>query len=256
LTWLQQLEQFFLDKNTEKNGDWNIFGKYTGTANNNLKNTAPLANMNFSKFFTQHILTQITKAKQFKPFKEKEGVCTLHDRQQGYLQLNQLRDLLRKLDTLINTPSDDTLEESRYLIKLDYSTLHSASFERQLYWVLAMKAAHRAGRRTSASSMQKRQHKLSASTHNHQCKPCYDFTHDDKQMRGKLGLQAPNCLRPHPDANGIGNPSDKCLRKPDLHKPGTCMKPVYDKVAFSTCFRSATGETTICCPRRPCYTFR
>jgi hypothetical protein len=26
LTWLQQLQQFFLDKNTDKNGDWNILG--------------------------------------------------------------------------------------------------------------------------------------------------------------------------------------------------------------------------------------
>jgi hypothetical protein len=73
---LQQLEQYLLDKNTEKNGDWNIFGKYCSTTQNLLKNTAPLANINFSKLSKQHILTQITKVKQFKPFEEKKGVCT------------------------------------------------------------------------------------------------------------------------------------------------------------------------------------
>jgi hypothetical protein len=51
----------FLIKNTEKNGDWNIFGKYCGTTQNLLKKTAPLENINFSRFSTQHILTQITK---------------------------------------------------------------------------------------------------------------------------------------------------------------------------------------------------
>ncbi len=115
-------------------------------------------------------------------------------------------------------------------------------------------SACQAGRCTSASSKQEGQHKRSASTHNHQRKPCYDFTHDDKQMRCKLGLQAPNHWHPHPNANGIGNPSNKHLHKPDWHELGTCIEPVYGKVAFSTCFRSATKETTICCPMRPCYT--
>jgi hypothetical protein len=31
-------------------------------------------------------------------------------------------------------------------------------------------------------------------------------------MRRELGLQAPNPQRPHPDANGIGNPASKRLR--------------------------------------------
>jgi hypothetical protein len=139
----------------------------------------------------------------------------LHDRQQGYLRLNQRRDLLCKLDTLIDTSSDDIPKESRNLLELDYSTLYSASFERQSYWVLAMKAARQAGRRTSASSEQRGQDKRCTSTHNQQHKPCYDFTYDDEQIRCKLGLQAPNCQRPHPDANGIGNTSNKRLRKPD-----------------------------------------
>jgi hypothetical protein len=139
----------------------------------------------------------------------------LHDRQWGYLQLNQRRDLLRKLDTLIDTPSDDIPKESRYLLELDYSTLYSASFKRQSYWALAMEAARQAGQCRSASSKLKGRHKRCASTSNHQRKPCYDFKHDSKQMRHKLSLQAPIHQRPHPDANSIGNMSNKCLRKPD-----------------------------------------
>jgi hypothetical protein len=75
LTWLHQLQQFYLNKNTDKNGDWNIFVNYCGTTQNLLKNTAPLENISFSTYSTKK-LTQITKVKQFKPFKEKKGACT------------------------------------------------------------------------------------------------------------------------------------------------------------------------------------
>ncbi len=71
---------------------------------------------------------------------------TLHDIQRGYLRLKHCKDLLRELNKLIDTPSDDIPEKSRYLLKLDYSKLYDASFEQQSYWVLAMKAARRAGR--------------------------------------------------------------------------------------------------------------
>jgi hypothetical protein len=66
---------------------------------------------------------------------------TLHDKQRGYLCLQHCKDLLRELDKLIDTPSDDIPEESRYLLELDYSELYNAPLERQSYWVLAMKAA-------------------------------------------------------------------------------------------------------------------
>ncbi len=77
LTWLRQLQQFFLnEEKKDKNGDWNNFGKYTGTTTNNLKDTTPLANINFSSISTPNVPTQITKIKQFKPFEEIKGVCT------------------------------------------------------------------------------------------------------------------------------------------------------------------------------------
>ncbi len=76
LTWLRQLQQFFLneDKN-DKNGDWNIFGKYTGTISNHLKKT-PLANTNFSSASSPNVLTLITKITKFKQSEKIKGVCT------------------------------------------------------------------------------------------------------------------------------------------------------------------------------------
>jgi hypothetical protein len=77
LTWMQQLQQFFLDEEKkDKNGDWNNVGKYTGTTSNNLKHTTPLANINFSSVSTPNVLTQIFRVKQFKPFEEIKGDCT------------------------------------------------------------------------------------------------------------------------------------------------------------------------------------
>ncbi len=77
---------------------------------------------------------------------------TLHDKQQGYLRLQHRKDLLRELDKLIDTPSDDIPEESRYLLELDYSELYNAPLERQFYWALAMKAVRQADRQASAST--------------------------------------------------------------------------------------------------------
>jgi hypothetical protein len=103
-------------------------------------------------------------------------IFTLHDKQWGYLCLQHCKDLLRELDKLINTPSDDIPEESRYLLELDYSELYNAPLEQQSYWVLAMKAARRAGRQASASARHRSQRKRNTPTDNKTQKARYDFT--------------------------------------------------------------------------------
>jgi hypothetical protein len=70
---------------------------------------------------------------------------TLHNKQCGYLRLQQCRDLLWEVDSLLDTPPEEVLEESRYLLELAFLTLYNATFEQQSYWVLAMKATRRAG---------------------------------------------------------------------------------------------------------------
>ena len=69
---------------------------------------------------------------------------TLHNKQRGYLRLQQCRDLLWEVNSLLDTPPKDVLEGSRYLLELDFSTLNNATFEQQSYWVLAMKAVRKA----------------------------------------------------------------------------------------------------------------
>jgi hypothetical protein len=76
LTWLRQLQQYFFDTTLNKSGDWSKMGKYCGMTTNPLKNTAPLANINFSKYSQQQVVEQITHVKQFKPLENREGFCT------------------------------------------------------------------------------------------------------------------------------------------------------------------------------------
>jgi hypothetical protein len=70
---------------------------------------------------------------------------TLHDKQCRYLRLQQCRDLLREVKSLLDTPPEEVPEGSRYLLQLDFSTLYNATFELQSHLVLAMKATRRAG---------------------------------------------------------------------------------------------------------------
>ncbi len=77
LTWLRQLQQFFLnDKHGHKNGDWNSSGKYTGVTTNPMKDTTQLAHINFSAAAKPKVLTQNTNVDQFKPKEDITGVCT------------------------------------------------------------------------------------------------------------------------------------------------------------------------------------
>ncbi len=77
LTWLRQLQQFFLnDKHGRNNGDWNDLGKYTGVTTNPMKDTTPLANINFSTAAKPEVLTQITNVNQFKLKEDITGACT------------------------------------------------------------------------------------------------------------------------------------------------------------------------------------
>jgi hypothetical protein len=59
----------------------------------------------------------------------------------GYLRLQCQKEVLKEVDQLLDTNLDDILQESQYLLELDFTSLYNSSFERQSYWVLAMKAA-------------------------------------------------------------------------------------------------------------------
>jgi hypothetical protein len=114
---------------------------------------------------------------------------TLHDRHCGYLRLKQCRDLLREVNSLLETTPEEVPEGSWYLLELDFLVLYNTSFEQQSYWALAMKAARWAGRRiVQTTRCNGHYKKCRAATQRKPSHPKYDFTRDKKQMRHKLGL--------------------------------------------------------------------
>jgi hypothetical protein len=66
---------------------------------------------------------------------------TLHNKSRGYLHLQCQKEVLKEVDRLMDTNLDNIPQGSQYLLVLDFTSLYNSSFERQSYWVLAMKAA-------------------------------------------------------------------------------------------------------------------
>jgi hypothetical protein len=96
---------------------------------------------------------------------------TLHNKQSGYLSLLKRATVLKEVDWLLDIAPEDIPAGSQYLLELDYSILYNASLERQSYWVLAMKAACRAGKWDAKLSKHR------------QC--------SQRKMRAKLSTQKP-----------------------------------------------------------------
>ena len=53
------------------------------------------------------------------------------------------------METLLETDPLEVPAESKFLLEFDFNLLYRSSFERQTYWVRAIKAARRAGHRTA-----------------------------------------------------------------------------------------------------------
>ena len=74
----------------------------------------------------------------------------LHDRQRGYLRLQEREAVQSEIERLMDTRPDEIPTESKFLLEFDYDRLQSSNVELQQYWVLAMKSARRAGRRVAS----------------------------------------------------------------------------------------------------------
>ncbi len=130
----------------------------------------------------------------------------LHDKSRSHLHLQRQKEVLKEVDRLMDTNPDNIPQESQYLLELDFTSLYNSSFERQSYWVLAMKAAQQAGRRTNhkakprGASHQRRQ----AKAH----KPCavYNFSRDLVVMNYELQLGPQPRRRPHHSSTDTLNP--------------------------------------------------
>ena len=77
---------------------------------------------------------------------------SLHDAAQGYIRVQKRESILQEVDRLAEIDPILLPEDSRYLLEIDFSSLHRDTLERQSYWLLAMKAAVKAGQRTVARS--------------------------------------------------------------------------------------------------------
>jgi hypothetical protein len=93
------------------------------------------------KTFISHLL-QVSHSQWIRNY-------TLHDKQRGYLRLRLRAEVLREIHELLETPPSEVPPECQYLLELDHSAMYKASYEEQAYWVLALKAARRAGRRAA-----------------------------------------------------------------------------------------------------------
>jgi hypothetical protein len=136
---------------------------------------------------------------------------TLHNKQRGYLSLLKRATVLKEVDWLLDTAPEDIPEVSQYLFKLDYSALYNASLERQSYWVLAMKAARRAGKRDATASKRRgrSQRKLRAKVSTR--KPIYNFSREEAWLQHKLEISRPSRRRSLTGPAGMNCASNKRL---------------------------------------------
>ena len=108
-----------------------------------------------AKKFTSHLL-HITHAQWV--FRN----VTLHDVSVGYRMECRQAALLQEIDALSTTDPHSLPEGRRYLPDMDFSSLLEATAEKQSYWLLAVRAAVKAGRRT-----RQREYKLSRRVQQH-----------------------------------------------------------------------------------------
>ncbi len=140
---------------------------------------------------------------------------TLHDKQRGYLRLRLRFDILREIHELLETPLSDVPLENQYLLELDHSSMYNARYKEQAYWVLALKAARRAGRWvdvTRRSRGRSQRNRLAAIAGK---KICYDFSKLVGQMGYELHQRAPTQKWLHLTSVSFSIGSNKPLRKPD-----------------------------------------
>ena len=94
------------------------------------------------KHFVSHLLHILHSQWLYRNF-------TLHNTTRGYLRLKERQNVLIQIDKLLEVDPINIPAESRFLLEMDFDGLYQSSFEKQAYWVVAMKTAYRAGRRTA-----------------------------------------------------------------------------------------------------------
>jgi hypothetical protein len=134
---------------------------------------------------------------------------TLHDKMRSYLHLERRKKILKEVDCLMDTNPAEIPQGSQYLLEKDFISLYKASFERQSYWVLAMKAAWQArccaehNSKSRGASHRRRQAKA------HKPRVVYNISRDTSMMNHILQLETQSRRRPHHSSTNNLNPSNK-----------------------------------------------
>lgn len=141
---------------------------------------------------------------------------TLHDQVRGYLRLQERKEVLREIDRLIDLEPTEVPAESRFLLEFDFDSLYRSSFEKQSYWVRAMKAARRAGRRTALVQSRRGASARRREARQRPSRPVIDISTVEEQLMRQLTLQRPPSRRRVNDSSlETENPCNKRLKKPD-----------------------------------------
>jgi hypothetical protein len=67
----------------------------------------------------------------------------------GLLKSTERRELLREIDKFMRVDPEEVPEESRFLLEIDFQQFRHERTEKQSYWVHAIRAAVKAGRRVA-----------------------------------------------------------------------------------------------------------
>jgi len=154
---------------------------------------------------------------------------SLHSKTRGHLKLTHQAEVLTEIAKLSECNPEDVPEESRFLLEVEIVNLEDKSLAHQEYWISAMKAALKAGRRCSNPQNRRyRRQGPSATTATPatrttatQRRNLHRFRRRiatlEKSLREDLDLTlgAWRQKRPHPNYNGVNNSSNKRFRKPD-----------------------------------------
>ena len=161
------------------------------------------------KHFISHLLKISHSQWVFRNF-------VLHDRTRGYLRLQERKEVLLEIEKLVDMDPDKLPEESRFLLEMDFDSLYRSSFERQSYWVRAMKAARRAGRRAARLRSRRGATGRRYIPKRRATRPTLKTDALERQIREDHNLQPPpSRRRPHPSSLEIDLASNKRLKKPD-----------------------------------------
>ena len=125
-----------------------------------------------------------------------------HHSRHGLLKDLERRSLLRAIEQYMSISPEEVPEESRFLLEIDFQSIRTAATESQAYWVHAMRAAVKAGRRVP-SGRRKRRRVSSAGTTR---EVSLSFIQGDEE---EIGVAAAGSIPP----TGSGSINDKSNKR-------------------------------------------